>query len=226
MLRSLKSVLGFAATTAYNYIGELDDFLFDDQSWSVAYGVVDVGDWLLGRKALISPSAFEQVSRESHALRIGLSRQEIESSPDLDDCMPVSRQHRIALEGFFGWSGALAAEGISPRPFVPAPIPVAERTALKQLAAHLDPHLRSAREVLKYHIETPDGDIGRLDDFLVDDEQWEIVSLVVDTRKWLSGTRLLVSPNRARDISWQTRKVLLETSLGPGSRVLDQGPQV
>jgi hypothetical protein len=225
MIRSVKSVFGFAATMANTYIGELDDFLFNDRSWSVAYGVVDVGDWLLGRKALIPPAAFEQFSWESHALRINLSRQQVENSLDLDDCMPVSHQHRIALEGFFGWSGALAAEGISPRLIIPASIPDAEHAALKNLAEHWDPHLRSAREILKYHTETPDGEIARLDDFFLDDEHWEIVSLVVDTRKWLSGTRLLVSPNCTRDISWHTRKVLLDTSPRFGSRALDHGPQ-
>jgi sporulation protein YlmC with PRC-barrel domain len=210
MLRNLKSILGYSVIATDSYIGELDDILFDDRSWKILYGVVDVGDWLLGRKVLLPPSCFEPFDRDYSAVRVRLSRQEVEESPDIDAHMPVSRQHRMALDGYYGWCGALASRDIAPRPFIPSRIPEAEEERLVTLQETQDPCLRSAREVLKYHTQNPEGDVGRIDDFLFDDARWEIVSLVVDTRRWLSGTKALISPWRTTEIAWNRRRVMLQ----------------
>lgn len=50
------------------------------------------------------------------------------------------------------------------------------KTKLKnrRKAASNDAHLRSVHEVIGYHINATDGEIGHLEDFLFDDETWEI----------------------------------------------------
>jgi hypothetical protein len=50
-----------------------------------------------------------------------------------------------------------------------------------------DPHLRSARDTMGYTIRAVDGDIGHLDDYLVDEETWTFRYLVVATRNWWPG---------------------------------------
>ena len=47
-----------------------------------------------------------------------------------------------------------------------------------------DLHLRSANKVTGYHIEATDGDIGHVEDFIIDGETWEIRYMVVDTQNW------------------------------------------
>ncbi|ASJ72261.1 PRC-barrel domain-containing protein [Granulosicoccus antarcticus] len=54
--------------------------------------------------------------------------------------------------------------------------------------------LISAKEMEGYSVGANDGDIGHVKDFYLDDEQWVIRYLVVDTGGWLSGRRVLVSP--------------------------------
>jgi hypothetical protein len=49
-----------------------------------------------------------------------------------------------------------------------------------------DPHLRSTGEVIGYSIHANDGDIGHVDDFMIDDNDW-IVRYVVITRSWWPG---------------------------------------
>ena len=44
-----------------------------------------------------------------------------------------------------------------------------------------DPHLRSAEEVTGYHILASDGEIGHVRDFLLEDDDWSIRYIVVDT---------------------------------------------
>ena len=45
-----------------------------------------------------------------------------------------------------------------------------------------DPHLRSTDNVRGYEIQAIDGEIGHVEDFVIDDETWAIRYLVVATR--------------------------------------------
>lgn len=75
-----------------------------------------------------------------------------------------------------------------------------------------DVHLRSDEEVRGYHVEGSDAAIGHIEDFIVDDETWEVRYLVVDTRNWWFGKKVLVMPQWASRISWTERKVYLDLS--------------
>jgi len=46
-----------------------------------------------------------------------------------------------------------------------------------------------------YHIQAIDGEIGHVEDFIIDDETWAIRYVVVDTRNWWPGNKVLISPN-------------------------------
>jgi len=49
--------------------------------------------------------------------------------------------------------------------------------------------LKSAQEVIDYSIKATDGDIGHVSDFIVDDVQWAIRHIVVDSRTWWPGKK-------------------------------------
>jgi len=53
-------------------------------------------------------------------------------------------------------------------------------------------HLRSAKEVRGYHIQETDGPMGHGDDFIIDDETWEVRYLVIDTSNWWPDKKVLV----------------------------------
>ena len=65
-----------------------------------------------------------------------------------------------------------------------------------------DPHLRSARVVSGYDIEAGDGEIGHFEDFFVSDVDWVVRYLLVDTRLWLPGRRVLISPQWIEQVDW------------------------
>ena len=73
-----------------------------------------------------------------------------------------------------------------------------------------DVHLRSASEVRGYRVQGSDGAIGHIDDFIVDDESWEVRYLVIDTKNWWLGKKVLVAPHWASRVSWPERKVYVE----------------
>jgi len=54
MLRGVKEMLGYAIRATEGEIGQVHDLYFDDQAWTVRYVVADTGNWLSGRRVLLS----------------------------------------------------------------------------------------------------------------------------------------------------------------------------
>ena len=92
-------------------------------------------------------------------------------------------------------------------------IPIEEIVAAHQQGQHKnegDPHLRSTSEVKGYSIHATDGDIGEVEDFIVDDTTWSIRYLIVDTGNWLPGKKVLLSPGWIKEIKWETSAVYVD----------------
>jgi hypothetical protein len=87
-----------------------------------------------------------------------------------------------------------------------------EAVALRGHDQSSDPHLRSAREVMGYYIEATDGDIGHVEDFIVDDEDWAIRYMLVDTKNWWPGKKVVVSPDWIERVSWSDSRVYVNDS--------------
>jgi uncharacterized protein YrrD len=54
--------------------------------------------------------------------------------------------------------------------------------------------LRSANDLIDFSIAATDGDIGRVEEFYFDEEQWTIRYIVVNTGGWFNQRKLLISP--------------------------------
>jgi len=201
-------------------IGKVDEFYFDDQSWTIRYLVVKTGGWLSGRKVLISPAAFLKPDWENETFPVNLTQEQIENSPDIDTEKPVSRQHELDLYNHYSWpygirSGEGFYGGMGMMGMTESRIPIEDSVAAYQ---HLqkqegDPHLRSTGEVKGYSLHATDGDIGDVEDFIVDDDTWTIRFLVVDTGDWFPGKKVLVSPKWIKDIKWQNSSVYVDLTV-------------
>jgi hypothetical protein len=75
-----------------------------------------------------------------------------------------------------------------------------------------DLHLRSVKTVTGYHIHASDGEIGHVADFLLEDADWGIHYLVIDTRNWWPGKKVLVSPRSIKGIDWTKKLVSLNAA--------------
>ena len=92
------------------------------------------------------------------------------------------------------------------------PYPVRDRGQWKKPAKSrkdLDGRLRSTHAVSGYHIHATDGEIGHVEDFVINDETWAIRYLIVDTHNWWPGKKVLVSPQWIERVSWGERKVFV-----------------
>ena len=62
--------------------------------------------------------------------------------------------------------------------------------------------LRSTRLLSDYRVTAVDGDIGHVDGFLIDDRSWALCCLIVRTRHWPAGRRVLVPTEWVAWASW------------------------
>ena len=65
--------------------------------------------------------------------------------------------------------------------------------------------LRSVKSFLGFSLLATDGDIGKVDDLLFNDDHWTTAYLVVNTGRWLSGRRVLLPPAALGSPSWKER---------------------
>ena len=62
--------------------------------------------------------------------------------------------------------------------------------------------LRTLNDLERYKVHATDGDVGRVVNFLLDDEQWVVRYLVVEVG-FLNARRVLISPISFRDVEWR-----------------------
>jgi len=65
--------------------------------------------------------------------------------------------------------------------------------------------LRSMKDLEDYALGATDGTIGHVKDFYFDDEAWVIRYLVVETGRWLSSRKVLISPIAIGNPNWVDR---------------------
>jgi hypothetical protein len=201
---------------------------FDDQSWKVRHFVVRVDGQDPGREVLIPPQVIRRLTEQSSSLTIGLTRRQLESAPSADSQLPISRHHelqisnqvdqpslrsRTALDSArpwdficFGWpphqvQGLLFDPTIDPsrliQPHQPRAIPA-------------QPHLRSSQAVKGYRLHARNGQIGHLEDFILEEPDWNVRYLEIGTRNWLPGKHVLMPPTWIRDMNWALHQVLVD----------------
>ena len=231
MLRSLMDLQNYHVGATDGPIGQVKDFYFDDDAWVVRYFVVETGNWLSSRQVLVSPISVRHADWVSRTLSAAITREQVRHSPSIDTDKPVSRQNEEQYIGYYGYPGYWGSSGLWGADLYPDAlnpglsgldsIPRTDRVERdRQLEVYLadersrhrndDPHLRSCKVVADYDVLATDGDVGRVKDFLVDDETWLLRHLVIETGHWWAGHQVLVSPRWIRAVNWADRTVKVD----------------
>ncbi len=223
MLRNLRTLEHYTVCATDGEVGKVVNFLFDDQRWSIRYLVVDTGGFLNWHEVLISPISFSEVEWPTQKFHLALTKDKVRNSPSVDTQRPVSRQHEEAINNYYAypnywmypdvWNTGAAQSALAVEAWSEPPSSNSEPSS--------DIHLRSAKEVRGYDIQATDDSIGHIDDFIVEDVDWEIRYLVIDTRNWWFGKKVLVAPQWAKGIRWEERNVYI----GMSRRAIKDSPE-
>ena len=101
MLIKAKTLKDYKLDTKDGEVGKVKEFYFDDKHWAVRYLVADTGNWLTGRRVLISPYELISVNQEEETVGINLNKKQIEESPALYSEKPVSQQFETAYYDYY-----------------------------------------------------------------------------------------------------------------------------
>jgi len=221
MLRKASEITGFTIGASDGSIGAVTDLLFDDSTWLVRWFVVDTGHIVPGRKVLLPPLVLGHVNHIGDQLSVRLTKQQVMDSPDINSDEPVSRHMESNLYDYYGWTpywstgfymGGYGYAGSMIAPPLPTGSILRQREHTQGQTSSGDPNLRSVHEVSRYRIHARDGGIGHVADFLIEDADWSVHYLVVDTKNWWPGRRVLVSPMSIREIDWSSELVNLDVN--------------
>ena len=194
MLLLARHIYGTSVDASDGKLGNLIDFLFDDQRWSISQLVLDAGSWLNRRRVTLPPDVIKNKEWGDHRLSItGLTRQQVIDSPGIETHVPVSVHATLKEATIMDWEIYWTSVVGTDHPW--------------QITN--DPHVHNTREVVGYHIQGTDGPIGHVADVVVEDELWTVRQLVVDTRNWWPGKHVLVPTTRVEAIDGPSRTVRL-----------------
>jgi uncharacterized protein YrrD len=222
MLQVISALKGFAIDATDGRIGTVVDFLFDDVSWKVRWLVVECGTWLKGRKVLIHPPAVSYSGLEDEQFEVKLTKSQVESSPSWQEHQPVSQQMQNRLYDHYGWDPTW--DGVYPGSVIGAmasPMMAAPYLGLQMNSERRvevsddqggDPHLRSVVEVIGYHVHALDGDIGHVENFMFENDDWRLQYIVVDTSNWWLGKRVLIAMQAIKAVEWSDQHIRLDVS--------------
>jgi hypothetical protein len=153
--------------------------------------------------------------------------EQVRKSPGIDTDKPVSRQYEMEYLGYYGyphyWGGVgLWAGGVYPYSMYPGYVAAgalqggvihendARRRAERARHRNDDPHLRSCKAVIGYHIHATDGEIGHVSGLLVDERTWAVRYLVIDTSNWWVGHQVLIAPEWINEMRWSDQTVSID----------------
>jgi PRC-barrel domain protein len=213
MLWDASAINGYAVEASDGRLGTVSDLLFEDVGWVIRWLVVDTGNWLPGRKVLLPLSALGHPNETQRHFPVKLTMEQVKHSPDVDTDQPVSRQIEARVYSSYGWEpywsgGYFPMESGMAVPFLASlDVKTRHRGRADPQPEEGDPHLRSIATITGYQIHASDGEIGHVEDFLVDDTGWNIRYIKVDTRNCWPGKRVLISPYSVREIDWSGRLV-------------------
>ncbi len=212
MERSLNGLIGYSIMAKDGELGKVAEFYFDDKNWLVRYLVVETGNWFFNKKVLLPHKVLGSVDWEKETFHVDLTTKQVADSPDVETKLTVSRQHEMELFSYYAlpyyWSDlAITAPIINLQPD-----PVLDEEGKVIPPPKKNPHLCSSEIVDGFHIQTSEGAIGHLADFLLDDDTWTINFLVVNKHNWLPEEKMLLSPKWVDHIDWDESNIYVDLS--------------
>ena len=228
MLRSLKDLENYEIGAKDGAIGHVKDFYLDDRAWVVRYLIVDTGSWLSHRKVLISPMSLNEPNWLAKLLPTSITKDKVKNSPPIDTDKPVSVQNEMQYLGYYGypnyWEGSgfwgesnypgMYGSGLSREEFdreFRQPRSESSSNSFRNGSQRdEDHHLRSCKALIGYHIHAQDGEIGHLQDMLVDETTWSIRYLILNTSNWWLGQLVVVAPDWITQVRWADKTIEID----------------
>jgi len=213
MIINEKKLKEFSALSTDGPVGKIDTLIFDPHDWKIRYVVVHTGHWFSHKKALLSPLSVKDINLKNKTISFNLTKDRIQKGPDVNPKQTVTREKEELLANYYAWPFYWSEPDYMKPDKFSLEIQPEQESSPERIAKEehkLKPFLRSLVEVTGFHIEATNGDIGRVDDYVIDKNGWLIRYLIVETHFLPRRKKVLVSPEWISTIRWENRHVRVD----------------
>ncbi len=193
-------------------IGRLDDIVFPDNEWVVRYVVVDMED--LAREALLLAAYLSRSERRTHTLSADVNLEAVTNTPPLDRSQPLTRRDEQELHDLYGWPvywWETEEEIVPIRGQWDVDEEATDRPEQDESEKLVEEELEGSQLLFAadligiYGIQAEGGEVGRLQDLVIDDETWTIPYMVIGRSPGVD--RILLSSDYVEMIDLEARRL-------------------
>ena len=208
MLASLTELRSYYVKGTDGEIGRIEDLCFREDEWVVRYVVVDMAD--LDREALLLSAYLGSLDRGTHTVSADIRRGQVENTPALDRTQPLTGQDEQELHQLYGWPVYWweQEQEITPIDDLWGDSVEGPQEAEEQEQEDEGPQLLFVSDLIEiYGVQSDDGEVGILQDVIVEDETWAISYLVVNVPP--EGNRVLLAADYIQMMDLGARRIYM-----------------
>jgi hypothetical protein len=97
--RNGSSLEGYTVQATDGKVGKIESAIESPGSNCI---VVGTGSWIRGKKMLLPAGVIEVIDDDSEEVWVNLTREQIDSAPDIDESAFAAEQGRTALDEYYG----------------------------------------------------------------------------------------------------------------------------
>jgi uncharacterized protein YrrD len=102
-LRSTNVVTDYDIKAADGAIGDVEDFIVNDQTWTIDFIEVDTGNWFPSKKVLIAPYWIREIIWETSLVIVNASEDQVKNSPEYVPNQELSDSYEADLNQYYGF---------------------------------------------------------------------------------------------------------------------------
>jgi len=101
MLRPVKSILNYKILATDGEIGTVSDLIVDDQEMKLRYLVIDTGNWLPGKKVVLSTAWISSVAPQRDTVVMNIEKKRIQEAPEYRPDADFTRDDETRLHDYY-----------------------------------------------------------------------------------------------------------------------------
>lgn len=222
-------------------IGHVEDLIVDTRTWQVRYLVADTRRWLPGKHVLLAAKVIEGIDTTNQKVSVCLAQEDIKNSPDYAESplLPnVDNGIEDIVEQPYSW--ALYLGGRVPMLTWPYHLQQLQQSPSDQAAdpqsdepkkpdvkeiknddSRDDNHLASLSALIHFRLLAKDGELGHVEDFILNRDVDEVLYPLINDRNWLPGKTIVLPLEWIKSIESSARFV----SVGATQEQIQTAPE-
>lgn len=193
----------FYTTDRKKYL--LDDIYLDNKSQKIHFLVCNSRKYFNSIQALVEPNMIKSINKDQHRINLNITREQLEAyKNDIKNINQVNKTESGKKTSNF-WSKLFMLY----KPVTQAEIE--DEGSLEEFKLNLNLH--SFNEIMNYFISGKDGDIGWLEDLIIDTEKWHCKFLMFTTHYSLYSNSRIMPTTWVENIDWEFYSIVVNKEI-------------